>query len=279
MSLIQLVFALTGLAAEAAILVVMIKRKLRSTFPIFFGYMAYSIVMLGAMFLVVRLPFQAYFYSYYTLTAISLLLGFGILYEVFVNIVKPYSAVIDLGKMLFCWATIFLFLAGLLTTFATTGNITNGVTAGVTVMQRSIQLMQCGLLLLLLLFERRLGLSWRSHSMSIALGLGTYSALNLIVCHLADRVSPVAQGRLTMLSSIASITILGFWCVSLLLPEPQRKTAQDSPTRIILQRWNEALAATPLSAGSRDFAFAPVDSFIPGVEKAVDRVLARKMTS
>ena len=65
------------------------------------------------------------------------------------------------------------------------------------------------------------------------------------------------------------------------LPEPARKTAQDSPTRLILQRWNDVLMNTPLvSRGpGTELAFSTVDSFIPGVEKTVDRVLSRKMAA
>jgi hypothetical protein len=37
------------------------------------------------------------------------------------------------------------------------------------------------------IFEARLGLSWRSHGMSITLGMGVYSACNLGISFMHDR--------------------------------------------------------------------------------------------
>lgn len=276
MSLTYWVLTIFSLCLQLGILTVMLKRKLRTNFPFFFGYTAYCIIQLFAVILAIRLPYQYFFYAYYTLTAVNLLFGFAIMYEVFINILKPYSAVIDLGKMLFCWAGIFLLLVGVLTAFVTAGSQPSKVTAAILIVQRSIQLMQCGLLLLLLLFETRLGLSWRSHSMSIGLGLGSFSAMALILCYVQNHLPPGQASLVPMISTVSSIAVSAFWGVSLLLPEPQRKNVLDSPSRLIFQRWNESLAATPLVAGNQ-FAFSPVDSFIPGVERAVDRVMARKM--
>jgi hypothetical protein len=50
----------------------------------------------------------------------------------------------------------------------------------------------------------------------------------------------------------------------------------DSPSRLIFQRWNEALS-TYTARGEIAMAANGVNSFLPGVEETVDRVLARKM--
>jgi len=276
MSLTYWALTVSSLCLQLGILTVMLKRKLRANFPFFFSYTAYCIIQLLAVILAIRLPYQYFFYVYYALTAINLLFGFAIMYEVFINILKPYSAVIDLGKMLFCWAGIFLLLVGVLTAFVTAGSQPSKVMAAILIVQRSIQLMQCGLLLLLLLFETRLGLSWRSHAMSIGLGLGSFSAIALILCYVQNHLPPGQGPIVPMISTVSSLAVSAFWGVSLLLPEPQRKNVLDSPSRLIFQRWNESLAGTPLVAGNQ-LAFSPVDSFIPGVERAVDRVMARKM--
>ncbi len=275
-SLTSWVFAISSFCLQLGILAVMLKRGLRRNFPFFFKYTVYCIFQFLATMAALRLPYQYFFYVYYGLAVINLLFGFVLMYEVFVNILKPYSAVIDLGKMLFCWAGIFLLLVGVLTAFVTGGSQPDKVSAVLLILQRSIQLMQCGLLLLLLLFEARFGLSWRSHSMSIGLGLGTFSAIALILCYVQSHLPPGQAHLVPLMSSISSVAITAFWGVSLFLPEPQRKSVSDSPARLIFQRWNESLAGTPL-AGGGSLAFAPADSFIPGVEKAVERVLARKM--
>jgi hypothetical protein len=45
---------------------------------------------------------------------------------------------------------------------------------------------------------------------------------------------------------------------------------------LIFQRWNEALISYQHGG---DLAFAPSESFLPSVERTVERVMARKMTN
>jgi hypothetical protein len=215
-----------------------------------------------------------YFYFYWTVSTLLIFIGFGVLYEVFLNLLKPYSAVIDLGKLLFRWAALFLLIVALITGLATSGS-QNKLVAGIELLDRSVRLMQCGLLLLLLFFEKRLLLSFRNHGMCISLGLGTASALGLIMSYLQG-LYPSHTLQLDIIYNFCYVGTLLYWVVGLTIPEPQRRTVLDSPSRLIFQRWDEALASTPLGRGS-DVSFSPVDSFIPGVEKAVERVLARKM--
>ena len=86
-----------------------------------------------------------------------MVLEFAVLYELLVNALKPYSALIDLGKMLFRWAAVFLVLAALLTALATTGSGSNKMVAACELLQRTVRLMQCGLLLLFLGWKSVLG--------------------------------------------------------------------------------------------------------------------------
>jgi hypothetical protein len=60
----------------------------------------------------------------------------------------------------------------------------------------------------------------------------------------------------------------------MLVREPERKNVLDSPSRLIFQRWDEALAGYGYgSAGSP----STVESFLPGIEKTVDRVMAKRV--
>jgi hypothetical protein len=274
MSPIQWLMLLSAPVLQALLLGTLIKRKVRSSVPVFFNYVVFGIVVVTlqiAMF--PRISPAQYFYLYWTIEALGAILAFAVIYEVFVNILKPYTALIDFSKMLFWWAAGFLLLASVLTVLASSAtDTTTKICAAVALFQKVVQLMQCGLLLLLLSFESRLGLSWRSHGMSIALGMGVYSALNLGVSFMRDHF-PAWQPKMNIANTVLCLGIIAMWQINFMLPEPQRKNVQDSPRRLIFQRWNEALAGV----SSGDIAFSSADSFIPGVEKAVERVLARKM--
>jgi len=108
--------------------------------------------------------------------------------------------------------------------------------------------------------------------MSVALGMGIYAALNLGMSLMYEHF-PIWKTQMNIANTVLCLGIFTMWQINFMLPEPQRRNVQDSPTRLIFQRWNETLSG--VSTG--DIAFSSADSFIPGVEKAVERVLARKM--
>jgi hypothetical protein len=271
---------LMGLSAslQLALLFVLIQRKLYSKAPIFFNLCVFGLATFVVGLVVApRLSEVHYSYYYWTIEALGLLLSIGVMYEVFLLILKPYQALLDLGKMLFAWAALFLLLASVITALATAGPYINKICAAMIPLQRIVELMQCGLLLLFLLFESRLGLSWRSLPMCIALGTGCYAALDLSMSFFRQHYTAWAN-QLDAANALVGSGILFVWIVNFLLPEPKRRTAQDSGGRLILQRWNEVLLSTPILVRSTQVAL-PVESFLPGVERAVERVMARRISS
>ncbi len=223
--------------------------------------------------------FSRYQFVFWGLSIINMVFVFASLYEVFVHTLKPYSAMIDLAKMLFYWAGTFLLIVGLITAFFTrypTQGPFNWFFSGMEIADHSLRLMQCGLLLLLLLFERRLGLSWRSRGMSIALGLGSSAAVSLTAAFLRKQFHDY-RFQVDLVNGMFYLLVTIFWAASLFTREPTRRNVLDSPSRLIFQRWNEALSSSQLVQQGGEMAFSSVDSFIPGVEKAVDRVLAKKI--
>jgi len=269
--------AIIGAALQGYTLQIMRSRKMLADFPVFFRYSAFC----AAASAVSVLPFiffcssKLYFYGYWMITTGTMVLEFAVLYELLVNALKPYAALIDLGKMLFRWAAVFLVLAALLTAFATTGSGNHKLIAATYLLQRTVRLMQCGLLLLFFGLEKRLGLSWRTHSMSIALGLGVYASVDLCTSYLVDRM-PAMTSALHILTNLVYLGASSLWAYSLAKPEPARGNVLDSPRRLIFQRWNEALL-THTVRGEMAFAGTGMESFLPGVEQTVERVLARKI--
>jgi len=272
---IFITLALVACVVQGYTLRILNRRKLRTDFPVFFRYSAICI----ATYIISLVPFiffcPQFFYVYWTLTGITMAFEFWVLYELLVNALKPYSALIDLGKMLFRWAAVFLVMAALLTAFATTGSGNNKIVAAMELLQRTVRLMQCGLLLLFFGLEKRLGLSWRTHSMSIALGLGIYAGVDLSTTYLMDRLPALAVG-LQVFATLVYLGAASLWAYSLVKPEPVRGNVLDSPRRLIFQRWNEALLSHSVR-GEMAFAAGGMESFLPGVEQTVERVLARKI--
>ncbi|HWZ43136.1 MAG TPA: hypothetical protein VNW97_06650 [Candidatus Saccharimonadales bacterium] len=261
--------------AMGPLLWVMWQKKLHVELPNFFRYAVFFAISALTMFFLAWSPH--YTYAFWFLSFVYSVASFFVLYEVFVRLLKPYSAVIDLATMIFKWAGGFLAAVGVMTALATAGNVQNKFDAAVNLIDQSLMLMECGMLMLLLVFEKRLGISWRSRPAVISIGMGAAASSGLLHSYLAVRL-PALVIQFDLAYGLVVIGSIVYWTVMLYLPEPQRTNVLASPSRLIFQRWNEVLSSTPLVAQGRQFAVAEVDSFIPGVEKTVERIMARKMS-
>lgn len=270
--------AIANLALQVAVLAVMVRKRFRVSFPFFFNFIVFCAVSLALrVALFSHISDRAYFCLYWTCAAIGTILLFAVLYEVFLHILRPYPALADLGKLLFRWSAVFVALVSIVTALATNGSEASKICATITLLVRTCELMQCGFLLLFLLFESRLSLSWRSPVVCIMTGFGTNAAILLTMSFLGDH-APGLCNALGLVAKFTGVAVYAVWYGSFALPQPQRRTVQDSPTRLILQRWNEALLASPLVGRNNQIAaMSPVESFLPGVERTVERVMARKM--
>ncbi len=271
----QLTIAVASLASQTAVMVVMTKRGLRSKFPMFFTYMALNYVAVAVVIATYLFAFSQYFYVYWTLSTLVMVVGFVVQYEVFVDLLKPFSAVIDLGRTLFIWAAVFLLLAGFLTAMVTSGPSPKKIVVVVDLCDRCVHLMQCGLLMLLVSFGKRLNFSWRSPGMAVALGLGVLAAVDLVVSYGQGRF-PERTLQLEMAYGLAYVAIVASWAIALRSSKLAAQSISNTPSRLILQRWDEAL----IGYGYGETATtSSVESFLPGIEKTVDRVMARKAVS
>ena len=269
-SISQWVFSSLGVALPLLVLAVMHLRKSKSDFPVFYSFIVFYAITQVILNVTVNGSYALYFYSYWTIAMLGSLLTFAVLYEAFVQIMKPYSALTDLAKMMFRWVGGFLLAVSFLTAFASAGGTSMKICTAIMFIQRCVQLLQCGTLLLFLVFEKRLGASWSDRGMCIAAGLGVSAVLELSTLYLMN-ISGL-QNALTMVNNVAANGILLYWFYGMYTYRTVKKTADNAPNRLVLQRWNEVLASHGFGGGP----IIATGSFIPGVEQAVERVLARK---
>jgi len=216
---------------------------------------------------------RQYFYVYWVLGFLYLALEFFVVYEIIGNALKPYSALIDLGKMLFTWAVLFLGVVAVITALTTVGAHQKKLDAAVVVLERSLRLIECGIVMLFFFFEKRLRLPWRNWNVSLLLGLGITAALDLLGSYVSEKL-PAQANAVDCVYSLFFLGVMAFWSYSLSYKAASSKiSVMDSPSRLIFQRWNESLSTYGFGGG--EFVS---DSFLPNVERTVERVMARKMT-
>ena len=243
------------------------RQGLRLRYPFFFSYAVFQVLSFSAQFTVYHLwpRSDLYFYEYWVGAALSIGISFAVIYEVFVEVFRPFEGLRDLGRVLFRWAVFVLVLAAALMTL--TGN-TPGVfvTKVVVAMERSVRVMQCGMVLLMILCSPYLGLRRRNHIFGIATGFGVLAAIDLIAVAAVSRLGYSAATFFTLARMTAFNFAAVLWTVYLLSPEPARGPAlQLAPS----ERWNFALSAAmhpqssspslPLIMGVVDRAFERIN--------------------
>lgn len=213
------------------------RRKLLQRYPFFFAYVV-SEVMLFAVLFISQKDYDAYFYLYWLGAAISALLGFKVIHEVFTDVLQPFHALRDFSAMLFRWAAAVVMLIAVMAAMSSMKNGLPLITAGLLSLERSVRVMQCGLVLFLLMFSRYLGISRRHRSFGIALGFGVFAAVELAVIGL--RVTGVVNPTVLNVTSMIAYTIaVGVWIGYFALPVAEQRRSE---TLLQPQRWNVSLS-------------------------------------
>src|SRR5690349_23318588 len=247
---------------QAVLIAAICWRKLWRTYPMFFAYLGSEIMLFFVLFLNQK-DYDAYFYLYWLGAGISAVLGFKVIHEVFTDVLRPFHALRDFSSMLVRWAGVLAMLIAVLAAIGGTGGGFSKVTAGLLSLERSVRVMQCGLILFLLMFSRYLGISRRHRSFGVALGFGIFAAVELAVFGL--RVSGTLNSTTLSLASMTSydITVL-VWLGYFALPVKEQKR---SDVLLQPQRWD-------VSLGELRHPVAP-ESLLPMFDAMVDRAFTK----
>lgn len=252
---------------QAGVATVMLWRKLHRTFPVFFSYVVFQIVSFSLTF-----PFREerfytfFFYSFWATTGVSVALGFKVIHEVFIDVFRPYHALRDLGTVLFKWAGLVMLMVAGVVAISVGPDRTDPLVSGILTLQRSVRVVQCGLVLFLLLFSRYLGTSWRQKSFGIALGFGSFAVVELTLIAVSWKGSVVSKQTLVSLLNMVAYNIsILIWLGYMLVKSPARE-----PESYMLrpQRWEHGL-------GEIQHPAVGDSSLIPMFESMVDRALSR----
>jgi len=252
---------------QIGILVFMVRRKLRPVFPAFFQYTAFQVLSNIILYYLYHFGIpEQYFYTYWASDAVSAVLGFLVIREIFNNAFGPFDALRDFAGIMFRWAAIVLAVVASVLAFSTSGAKNEVLITAILGIERGVMLIQGGLLLFLLLFSARLGITWKNHCFGLSLGFGIYASTLLIVESLRTQLGPQWDATCVLLQSSCYAAAVLVWTAYIFSPEPVRATVEARfEPKPVLHRWNEALR------GSLPVGQSP---FLTDMEQIVDRVLS-----
>ena len=215
----------------------MYRRRLYKEFPYFFNYVIFMILSFLVEFSLRN--WVNIFYVYWTIQALSIVVSFAVLLEIFKDAFRPYEALRDLSIILFRWcALVVLLVAGVWAVSSWHGNDADNVTNAIYLVDRSVRMMQCGLVLFMLLFSEYLGISRRNVLFGIAVGFGFFAAVNMLVMTALSHQRVISTANLSRISGSAYIISTLIWLAYTALPSTVRSGAKQAEAS---QKWDHAL--------------------------------------
>jgi hypothetical protein len=248
---------------QSVVAVILWRRKLHKQFPAFFLFLLVQVVNFAVIFPVWRAGnYDLYFGLFWLGEAVNAVLGFKVIHEIFVDVFRPYHTLKDLGTLLFKWAGVVMLLVSVVVAFSNSFDQSPLVHA-VTTLQRSVRIVQLGLILFMLLFSRFLGVSRRQTSFGMSLGFGLFAGVDLMMYAL-NSGGFVKQGMFNLINMSAYGLAMFVWLGYSLSHQTVRGAAVN---RLQTERWEQGLADLQHPVSS--------DSLIPMFEGMVERAFSR----
>ena len=216
---------LTGVSAEAVVVLLCIRGRLFSSIPVFSSYMAWSLFIDLFVYYLRRLSPGSYFQIYFPQMVVDSAFQFAILVELGWAVLRPLRA--SLPKRSILYLALIVIVAGALI----------WPLAGLTLppkltpvgrffvqLQQTFAVLRIAIFLGLAGFSQLLSIGWRNRELQIATGLGFYSMFSLAVAliHAHQAVGPQYEFLDQLISASYDCSVV-YWIVSFSQKESERQ--------------------------------------------------------
>jgi hypothetical protein len=206
---------LVGMAAEAAIILLMLKGRVFRTFPIFSFYLCWSLFSDSFLYYIrVNYPFESFFRIYYIQLIIDSAMIFAVLVEVAWGVLRPIrnslpkNSWIGIAILISVGALILWPIAGLVAPHHLRP-------AGMSLfrLQQTPAILRAVFFLALVGFSQMLSIGWRDRELQIASGLGFYSIVSLAVTvlHAHQKTTAPSYNLLDRIVGVSYLAALFYW--------------------------------------------------------------------
>jgi len=223
---------------QLGVAVVLRRRKLDKEFPFFFKYLIFQTAT-NLLLFVLSFNYRAYFYAYWSFQTVTTALEFAIIYEIFGQLFRPYPYLRDFARVLLRWIGSLLLLVAVLFAVSASPQETPVVVA-VLWAERSIRLVQCGLLFFLLWFCSYLGITRRHYLFGVALGFGTLASADLVTIATRMVTGYIGDTAFNLILMSAADWAVAIWLFYFLSRAPASLLRQA--TVVSGQKWDYGVA-------------------------------------
>ncbi len=223
------------------LLVMLYRYSLLKRFPIFSLYAAFQVAQWAYLFGIYAqtgtFATPEYRSHLATFSAVSALLRFGILYEVFVAMSGDSKGIREAGLKTLRWAGAVLFLLG--SVIATMQGVT-GFFGAFWLFDRTISLMQCGLLIAMFVLSGFFAIPWKNYAFGIALGFGVFETVELVDAALRSQMRSGSYVLDAVGMAAYHLCVL-IWIAYLVFVQRSRPAALHAQQGYDIESWNREL--------------------------------------
>jgi hypothetical protein len=251
---------LTGIVAEAAVIALLIYRRVWRTLPVFCIFCAWTLLSSAGAYIVFRFFRPSYSTAYLVEVIVTSALEFGVLIEIAWSVLRPMRASLPRSTLVVI-GVVVVAAGAAIWPFSSIHEL-----AGLSpVMRNLIRLEQTTSILRILFFlalagsSQLLSIGWRDRELQVATGLGFYSFVSLAVemLHFHQAVIGPSYLHLQQVVVACSIGSLLYWVFSFAQKEAERRAFTPQMQHLLL-----AVAGT-----ARNTRIALADSEPPKTRK------------
>jgi hypothetical protein len=226
------------------------RRKLQKQYPIFLIFALATATGSFAAYAADVIPSvsgNTFWHVAWASLLVDALVKFALLGEIFGRVFGLYSSLAKLGKSIITGVGVVLALLATLAAASTPKDNIYWIVSGAHILEQTIYLIECGLILFLFVFAAYFKLSWSRPAFGITLGLGISACVHLATWALMANGKFPAQYRiyldfLNMATNLVSVLI---WFYYLLIPAKNISRPEDPgnppPPEHNLDVWNQEL--------------------------------------
>jgi hypothetical protein len=227
-------YVVWGLAPviQVGILWAIYARGLYREYPFFALYQLVQVLSEPVLFVMQRHSYSVYYWGYYISVALSALVSAAVLCEV---VRSPFRTGALSRRTAFLFATsvsiVFAVTAACMVTWVSTSapavlsSSIDQVTNTILLAQRSVRLLQCGFILLLMISWKSLRMPRRDPLFGIMLGFGVFATVSMIFAAAVSHGTFVHISTLRLINSVAYLVACVIWLVSVLRAPAQTGSA------------------------------------------------------
>ena len=227
-----------SIVLQVALALALLAKRAWQNFPAFAAYIFFCLFEAGVTYALFGNK-VAYFWAFWSCEAIAIVLGLAVVREIFTNVFSPHPALRKLATMIFRAAVIALVVLACVVIYVQSANA-RGIVNALLLAAEAARLVEVGVIMFLFLCSTAFGLHWRQNVFGIALGLGTFAAVDLVTVTLIGHVSPATQLAFKLARGISFSSSLLIWLGYLLAPERATSSA-EIPKQDQLEQWNQAV--------------------------------------